>query len=181
MDPDIKTTIEEAIAGDHGAFEMIIREYSRTVYAIAFGVVHNAAVAEDIVQETFLKAYKNRKKIRDSERFLQWIFSVARNLSKDHLRKKPLVQFPEDPEEIKDEAAPDPHRTLEDSERNHKVHSALKGLPEHHRLAITLRYLEGMDHQTIEETMGLSNGALRGILGRGLEALRQTLKPLQQA
>ena len=55
--------------------------------------------------------------------------------------------------------------------------TALKTLPEHHRLAITLRYLEGMDHRAIEETMGLSNGALRGILGRGLETLRKTLTP----
>ena len=61
--------------------------------------------------------------------------------------------------------------------RDQQVREALATLPELHRSAIALRYLEQMDYATIEQTLGLSNGALRGILGRGLSSLRKRLKP----
>ncbi len=61
------------------------------------------------------------------------------------------------------------------------VQTALAGLPEQHRTALTLRYLEGMDYLSIERAMGLSNGALRGILGRALATMRKTLKSTVEA
>lgn len=69
---------------------------------------------------------------------------------------------------------PDEHSANEAMQAN--VRTALAGLPEQHRTALTLRYLEGMDYLGIEQTMGLSNGALRGILGRALATMRRTLK-----
>ena len=65
---------------------------------------------------------------------------------------------------------------LADAERCQQVHAALATLPELHRSAIALRYLEEMDYASIEQTLGLSNGALRGILGRALAAMRKRLK-----
>ena len=65
---------------------------------------------------------------------------------------------------------------LADAERFQQVHAALATLPELHRSVIALRYLEEMDYATIERTLGLSNGALRGILGRALAAMRKRLK-----
>jgi RNA polymerase sigma factor (sigma-70 family) len=65
---------------------------------------------------------------------------------------------------------------LADAERHQQVYAALATLPELHRSVITLRYLEEMDYTSIERTLGLSNGALRGILGRALAAMRKRLK-----
>jgi len=58
-----------------------------------------------------------------------------------------------------------------------RLHRTLAGLPETQRIALTLRYLEGLDHRAIEQTMGVTNGALRGILGRALATMRKALKP----
>ena len=65
---------------------------------------------------------------------------------------------------------------LADAERYQRVYAALASLPELHRSVIALRYLEEMDYGSIEQTLGLSNGALRGILGRALAAMRKRLK-----
>jgi RNA polymerase sigma-70 factor (ECF subfamily) len=65
----------------------------------------------------------------------------------------------------------------EDEEMRERMERTLAELPETQRIAVTLRYLEGMDHREIEETMGVSNGALRGILGRALGRMRKALKP----
>jgi RNA polymerase sigma-70 factor, ECF subfamily len=177
MDQDQRLTIEQALAGDHEAFEMLIRTYSRTLFSIAFSILRNHTAAEDVVQEAFIKAFNGRKKIREPEKFPQWLFSIARNRAHDQYRKKQTLPLPEGAEEIEDSKIKSPHANLQGAELHASVHSVLSTLPEHHRTAITLRYLEGMDHRTIETTMGLSNGALRGILGRALETLRKGLKP----
>jgi len=180
MDSDTLTTIGEALAGDQGAFEMLIRTYSRAVFSHAYSVLRQREEAEDVVQETFLKAYKSLRRIREPEKFPQWLFSIARNRARDVLRKRRPLPLPEDAGEIEDPGAEKPDRHLEGEELHQRVHSALSSLPEHHRLAITLRFLDGMDCGRIEETMGLTNGALRGILGRGLGTLRKALKPAME-
>jgi RNA polymerase sigma-70 factor (ECF subfamily) len=72
-----------------------------------------------------------------------------------------------------DHAAVTPGSALEQQEHTAKLRRALATLPEEHRTALTLRYLEGLDYRAIEEQMGLTNGALRGILGRALGTLRR--------
>ncbi len=169
--------VKQALEGDQEAFEMIIRTYSRQVFARAYSILRQAEEAEDVVQDTFLKAWNSRWKIRNPEKFHPWLFSIARNQALDLLRKRRTVPLSEDVEEIRSPAEEDPDRQMEGAELRRKIGVALDALPENHRLAVTLRYLEGMDHQGIEETMGVSNGALRGILGRAMQTLRITLKP----
>ncbi len=176
MDEDLRLTVEQALRGDQQAFEMLIRAYSRTVFVHAFAVLQNRAEAEDIVQETFLKAYKSRRALKDAEKFLSWICTIARNTARDHLKKRKPEPLPEDADEIMDTTAAKPDRELEALESRERIHRVLSSLPEQYRLALTLRYMDGMDHETIGQTMGLSDGALRGILGRGLQAMRKALK-----
>lgn len=177
MNDDQRIIIQQALAGEHAAFELIIREYSRTLYAIAFGILRNEENAEDVVQESFLKAWKSRWRIRNPEKFPQWLYAIVRNQSKDFLRKRQSVQVAEEVPEVADENILHPARAMDADEVSKKVDQVLSTLPEHHRMALTLRYLEGMDHRTIEEVMGLSNGAVRGLLGRGLETMRKALNP----
>ena len=177
MDPDIRQAIEEARKGDPEAFEMLIRTYSRRVFAHAYSILHHCQEAEDIVQETFLKAYKTLSRLREPEKFPSWLFAIARNRALDLLRQRKLDPLPENIGEISTEDLEKPAHSLENTELHEKVRQVVSSLPENHRLAITLRYLEGMDYQTIQETMGLTNGALRGVLGRALGTLRKSLKP----
>jgi RNA polymerase sigma-70 factor (ECF subfamily) len=176
MDPDARALIESALGGDESAFEELIRTHSRRLFAVAHGVLQNGAEAEDVVQETFVKAWRMRRKVRDAERFEPWLTSIARNRALDILRRRRSVPLDEDNSEFPSQE-PAPGSGLDDAERDAQVRRALAELPEHYREALSLRYLEGLDCRAIESAMGLSNGALRGILGRALETLRRTLRP----
>ncbi|HWB61133.1 MAG TPA: RNA polymerase sigma factor [Chthoniobacteraceae bacterium] len=180
-DPSDKSLIEAALRGDTAAFEMLIQIHSRTLFAIAYAILRDASEAEDIVQETFVRAWKRRHWMRDPAKFPAWLTTVARNRACDLLRKRRTVSLDAAGpalnalHEMADTGAQSPGDTAADLHR--QVHAALGDLPEQHRTALTLRYLEGMDHLSIERAMGLTNGALRGILGRALAAMRKTLKP----
>ena len=177
MDADERGMVASALSGDEKSFEALIRRFSRQVYAVAYGVLQSREEAEDAVQDTFLKAYKMRGRLRDPEKVAGWLCMIARNRALDLLRKrrgKPELE--EALEEIACGAAVEGDAAEEMQEQ---VRTVLAGLPEHHRTALTLRYLEGMDHRAIEETMGLTNGALRGVLGRALAGMRKGLAPMQ--
>jgi RNA polymerase sigma-70 factor (ECF subfamily) len=162
MDPTEREQYRAAIHGDREAFEMIIRTHSRTLFAIAYGVLQNREEAEDVVQDSLVKAWKTRWRVRDPEKFPAW---------HDVLRRRRTVPLPRETIEKSETEAPD--TTLIDQQ----LHSALATLPELHRAALTLRYFEEMDYRTIENTLGLSNGTLRGILGRALASMRKQLRP----
>ena len=177
MDLDLPQIIERTLAGDSEAFELLIRAYSRLVFAQVYSILHHRQETEDIVQETFLKAYKTLWRLRQPEKFQSWLLSIARNRALDAIRRRKMDPLPENIGEIPEEVTENREQLMEKMEFHAKVRQAVSCLPEHHRLAITLRYLEGMDYQAIQETMGLTNGALRGILGRAVGTLRKTLKP----
>ena len=171
MDASEREQYQAAIHGDREAFEMIIRTHSRTLFAIAYGILQNREEAEDTVQDSLVKAWKTRWRVRDPEKFPAWLSMIARHGAHDVFRKRRPASFT--------------HETIEQSEANtpdtaeidQQLHSALATLPELHRAALTLRYFEEMDYRSIENTLGLTNGALRGILGRALASLRKRLRP----
>ncbi|HMJ06983.1 MAG TPA: sigma-70 family RNA polymerase sigma factor, partial [Chthoniobacterales bacterium] len=154
----------------------IIRACSRTLFAIAYGVLQDRAEAEDAVQDSFVKAWKSRWRVRDPEKFPAWLATIARHRARDMARRQRSIS-------LSDELAqtPDPGPTNEEETRaadvNGQIHTALAALPETHRVALTLRYFDALDYATIEQTLGLTNGALRGILGRALQTMRKRLQP----
>lgn len=169
--------IRAALRGDEEAFEEVIRLYSRRLYVVAYGILQNAAEAEDVVQDSFLAAHKNRWRLRDPAKFPAWLFMVARNKARDLLRKRgrqAAHSAEESPEaDLVDTNISAPSEGLESKEKEQLIRLLLASLPEQWRAAITLRYLEGLDHPEIEEELGLSNGALRGVLGRAMGRLRK--------
>lgn len=176
MDAPEQAIYRAAIQGDREAFELVIRSTSRNLFAIAYGVLQNREEAEDVVQDTFVKAWKSRWRVRDSAKLPAWLSTIARHRARDMARKRrpePLPENFESNEVVEFEGAGAGKGAGLDGE----VRSALAQLPELHRAAVTLRYFEDLDYGTIEQTLGLTNGALRGILGRALGLMRKRLKP----
>jgi len=171
MDASEREQYRAAIHGDREAFEMIIRAHSRTLFAIAYGILQNREEAEDVVQDSLVKAWKTRWRVRDPEKFPAWFATIARHRAHDIFRNRRTVSL----EEV---IEPSLVTQTDDSILDQKLHSALAELPELHRAALTLRYFEEMDYRTIENTLGLTNGALRGILGRALASMRKQLRPV---
>jgi RNA polymerase sigma-70 factor (ECF subfamily) len=180
-DPSARTLIEAALNGDADSFEMIIRTHSRTLFAVAYAILQDRAEAEDVVQEAFVRAWNRRRWMRDPSKLPAWLTTVARNRACDVLRRRRTVPLDEETllPEMPDSQTPRDGAAAE--ELHAHMRTALGRLPEQHRTALTLRYIEGMDYLSIERAMGLTNGALRGILGRALAAMRKTLKPALEA
>jgi RNA polymerase sigma-70 factor, ECF subfamily len=171
MDASEREQYRAAIHGDREAFEMIIRTHSRTLFAIAYGILQNREEAEDVVQDSLVKAWKTRWRVRDAERFPAWLCTIARHRAHDMARKRRLAPFSHETLETSET------KTVDATAMDQQLRAALTALPELHRTAVTLRYFEEMDYRTIENTLGLTNGALRGILGRALASLRKQLRP----
>ena len=170
MDASEREQYRAAIHGDREAFEMIIRTHSRTLFAIAYGILQSREEAEDVVQDSLVKAWKTRWRVRDPEKFPAWLATIARHRAHDIFRKRRTVSLSIEAIEATEFQSPD--TTAIDKQ----LHSALAALPELHRAALTLRYFEEMDYQTIEDMLGITNGALRGILGRALASMRKQLR-----
>jgi RNA polymerase sigma-70 factor (ECF subfamily) len=171
MDASEREQYRAAIHGNREAFEMIIRTYSRTLFAIAYGVLQNREEAEDVVQDSLVKAWKTRWRVRDPEKFPAWLATIARHRAHDIFRRRRTVPLSE---QLTETVGAVPTNT---AALDQQLHCALAALPELHRAALTLRYFEEMDYRTIENTLGLTNGALRGILGRALLSMRKQLRP----
>ncbi|HSS17529.1 MAG TPA: sigma-70 family RNA polymerase sigma factor [Candidatus Dormibacteraeota bacterium] len=170
MDPSEREKYQAAIHGNREQFEMIIRTHSRTLFAISYGILQNREEAEDVVQDSLVKAWKTRWRVRHPEKFPAWLATITRHRAHDTFRRRRTVPLSE---QVTEPVEPEPEGTALDQQ----LHSALAALPELHRTALILRYFEEMDYRTIENTLGLTNGALRGILGRALASMRKQLRP----
>ena len=95
MDLSEREQYRAAIHGDREAFEMIIRTHSRTLFAIAYGILQSREEAEDVVQDSLVKAWKTRWRVRDPEKFPAWLATVARHKAHDVFRKRRTVPLSE--------------------------------------------------------------------------------------
>src|SRR5213075_1807278 len=110
MDASEREQYRAAIDGDREAFEMIIRTHSRTLFAIAYGILQNREEAEDVVQDALVKAWKTRRHVRDPDKFPAWLAAIARHRAHDLLRRRRTIPLPPEtpePTEISETGAID--------------------------------------------------------------------------
>ncbi len=170
---DTQDLAARAISGDAQAFEGLVRQYSRLVWAVIYGEIHDPGWTEDLVQETFLRAWKSIGQLESPSAFKPWMLSIARRLAFRHRElARSTLSLANEP------VAPAPRPLAEEDEAPQRVHAAIQKLPERERLPVILRFLNGMNHAEISQTLQLSNGALRGLLNRGMARLRRELAPL---
>jgi len=174
-------------AGDQTAFNLLVLKYQHRVLKLVGRFVNDAAEAEDVAQEAFLKAYRALASFRGDSAFYTWLYRIAINTAKNALvsqRRRP-VDFDldlQDPEQYDRHArlkeSDTPEGVLLTEEIRAVVEEAMEQLPEDLRTAIVLRELEGLSYEEIAEAMDCPVGTVRSRIFRAREAIDKKLKPL---
>lgn len=165
--------------GDPAAVRQLLDRRLPRVLALARRMLNDAGEAEDVAQETFLRAWKQARTWRPgAARFDTWLHRVALNLCYDRLRRRRDVTMAQPPEQI--DTGPAPDAGLLGADLSRRVEIALAALPERQREAIVLCHHQGLGNIEAAALMGVTVEALEGLLGRGRRALRASLADLAQ-
>ncbi|MGN6367918.1 MAG: RNA polymerase sigma factor [Phycisphaerae bacterium] len=183
-DPDLPSLVRKAQSGDRTAFEQLLRATARIVYAQIVHTLPDRHKAEDLTQETFLAAWKSIHTVKDPAGITTWLLTLARNTTLDHARAENRLKRknPSGPPAEGEAAAPDPAppEELERTEARTHALKLLDDLPADYREPLALRYLAGADYNTIRRQLNLSDGALRGLLNRGMALLRERMSQAKE-
>lgn len=163
--------VAAAVTGSQEAFRKLFDRYVRLVSVLIYQKIPRASDVEDLAQETFLRAWSGLPRLRNPRRFLPWLLRIARHLVADWhraaARQPPMT-------ERRLEGLPqedDPGRRLESREEQDRLLHNLERLPERYRLALTMRFLEGITPQDIAQRLGEPSGTIRNRIFRGLQKL----------
>ncbi len=185
MEASDAAVVTQVRAGDHDAFRVLLERHGPAIFRLAYRMTGNEQDAEDTVQETFLRAYRQIGGFDGHAQFSTWLFRIATNCSLDLLRARgrrrelPATE-PEDGQprmEVASEA-PSPERLAFSEQVRRRVRAALAQLSEAEQTAFLLRHFEGVSIDEISKVLGRPNGATRHSVFRAAEKLRHALEPL---
>lgn len=175
-------------AGDETAFDRLVEAYSPQVYALLTRFLGQRANREDLVQEVFLRVIRSRERYEPTARFSTWLFRVVYNLSVNETQRGAAREAGRidleggDGERgaggidsLQDERAGLPSERLERADAVAAVREAIAGLPEHQRMALLLAKYEDMPYVEIAEVLGSSEKAVKSLIHRARETLRESL------
>ncbi|HVP38156.1 MAG TPA: sigma-70 family RNA polymerase sigma factor [Candidatus Saccharimonadales bacterium] len=170
----------EVRAGDRRAFEILVRRYSGRVFGLALRHVRSRDEAEEITQESLVRAWQGLRAFRGGEEFRAWLFRIAVNLARDRLRARrrhPPVPL-EEVGEAELGAAPGagPEEELESRQLTERLERALARLGEEHREILLLRALEEMSYQEMSAVLRVPAGTVMSRLARARMRLRELLE-----
>src|SRR5437763_6549854 len=179
--------VAQVLAGDREAFRLLVERHTRSIYSVAYRMTENQQDAEEIVQETFLRAYKSLGRFELRSSFSTWLYRIAVNRSLDFLKAKKMnssQQISESPgSEENDRAiqlpvtAPGPERLLLSAEAREKIARAMELLTPAERGAFTMRHMEGKTIEEISKTLNVRTSAAKNSVFRAVQKLRQQLEP----
>jgi RNA polymerase sigma-70 factor (ECF subfamily) len=166
--------------GDKLALEALIRRYQAYVFRLCCLVMRNEQDAEDMTQETFLRACRAlpRYQSREGSSFEAWLYRIAVNCCRSRMRRKwyQMLPWPEPAPQIMAEPDEQPERRVEQNEWRAEILDAIDSLGDKHRMVVVLRYYAGMSNEEIAEALGLPSGTVRSRLFTARERLRQVLE-----
>ena len=183
-DADIMLRVK---SGDESAFQYLVEKYRRPMVNFMYRMAHNAAAAEDLAQEVFLRVYRSREGYEPSAKFTTWLYRIATNLAVNHARdtrnERPdrTVSLDEpDTETGQTMDVPDTSLSAEQAilrrERLEAIRKKVQALPERQRMAVVMHKYQRMDYRQIGEVLKLSESATKSLLFRAYETLREQLK-----
>lgn len=169
--------IARAASGDRAAQAALVNRNMPIIYRVAYRMLQDRAEAEDVTQETFLRAWKVLPDWQPKAKFSSWACTVALNLCRDRLRKKKPVLMDELPERV--DTALRPEEALASQQAQAGIAAKIAALPERQREALTLCALEGMTNIEAAAAMDVGVRALESLLARARRTLRAQLRPEQ--
>ncbi len=186
MDESDGAAVARAQSGDGDAFRVLVERHSRSVFRLAFRMTGNEQDAEDVVQETFLRAYKQLGHYESRSSFSTWLYRIASNYSLDLIRMrkrhddKRETDSAEGRSPLDTVAAADPaqDRLVFSNEVQQQVSDAMKELSDLERSAFVLRHFEGLSIEDIGGMLGTSLNATKHSIFRAVQKLRKRLEPL---
>lgn len=156
------------LAGDSAAYRTIVERYKNQVYGVAYRMLGNPEDAEDVAQESFVRAYAKLGSFDHGRKFSTWLLSIASHLCIDMLRSKTRNSAAlDDFAEFLESGERGPEITAIGEEERREVRRLLARLPDKYRLVLILRYWHDLSIAEIAETIGATEGAVKTILHRG--------------
>ena len=176
-----ESLIQRCLRGDQIAWELIVRQYWRKVFNIAYKFVGKHDEAEDLTQEIFMKIFKSLGTFDRRANFQTWLISVSRNLCIDHYRsvrkERETIDRQVDPNELTPASNdPGPMAGLEQRDRVTLLRQALGQLPDTLRTAVLMRDIQEMSYQEIADKLGLPEGTVKSRINRGRTELARHVK-----
>ena len=180
MDRTDQDLIDETLAGTLGSYDVLMKRYEQLVYKVAYGFGKERESALDITQNSFVKAYHGLGTFRRNSNFKTWLARIAYHEGVNWTRKNRRHLRGRQP--LEDEiglaaAGADPEDDALRQERKAQILEGLQHLSERHRLALTLRYFQGMPVREVAEILQCSEGTAKNILFRGVRRLKQAVAP----
>jgi RNA polymerase sigma-70 factor (ECF subfamily) len=171
--------------GDSEAFRSLVERHSRAVFRLAHRMTGNASDAEDVVQETFLKAYRQLSRFESRANFGTWVHRIAVNCSIDLIRARPHREAGHDATDLEQFGAaeateptlPSPERLMLSAEVQGRISDAMTSLSKMERAAFVLRHFEGQSIEEISRALGLKTNAAKHSIFRAVKKMRQALEP----
>ena len=178
--------VRRAKKGDYRAFDLLVLKYQSRIVSIAFKFVKEIQLAEDISQESFIKAYRSIDSFREESAFYTWLYRITANTAKNYLvskgrRKESSISelSTSEKEDFFELPTNDsPEQILMAQSLKDTIYDALSGLPEDTRTALSLREFEGLNYEEIAEIMNCPVGTVRSRIFRGREALENLISPI---
>ena len=178
--------VASALTGSQDAFRELVVRFERPVFSLIARMVQDSGTAEDLAQETFVKAYRSLRSYDPSRKLSSWLFKIAHNTTIDHLRRHtpetvPLEAPPDEEGRgglaavLTDSSAEDPSAAAERRDMARSLERAIARLRPEYREAVVLFYIEGVSYQEICEATGLPLGTVKTNLHRARKELAQEM------
>ena len=181
MNEDDRDLIQRAQAGETAAFAQLVNRHGQMVYNLALRTLNNPQEAEDIAQETFVRAWQALPRFRGDARFATWLYRITTNLCFNRLPRLKVELNALDVDTAV--TLPDQQVRIEtqllSTELRHQLHTAIDNLPESYRLLITLRHLQELSYAEIAEITNMPLGTVKTGIFRARRLLRDTLLELE--
>jgi RNA polymerase sigma-70 factor, ECF subfamily len=170
--------VEEVRNGRREAYTELMRRHQERVYWFVRKIVGTHEDADDVTQETFVKAYLNLGDFRGDSSFFTWVYRIALNGALNAVRKRQVVAYVRENDLINRlfPSGDDPHRELERKETETQLQRAVAGLPEKQRAVFVLRYYEELSYEEISTILKTSVGGLKANYFHALRKVREALR-----